>query len=323
MDTRKKAVMQDFLAGELSCDEYEEIKTCCVRESERLKERILTLRGEQNCQSETLTVDNPWLKTFSGLQLPDRLDRNLACALIQRNLLDEYIRSHPEFSGCEVLEFLDDGRSGTNMNRPGMCTLLEAAKQRRIDCVIVKDLSRFARDYLTSGYYLEQVFPALGIRFISINDGYDSNDFPYGTAGNISNGLLSLINEMYSRDLSQKAKAAKRLYAQKGQCISAYPIYGYLKSPEDKRTWIPDPEAAPVVQRMFKLRSEGASPTEIAKLLNGEGVPTPAQHKRATGSKRQLWNSERTDNFWRATTIGVILRDERYTGKLVALKTTL
>ena len=241
----------------------------------------------------------------------------------QRNLLDEYIHSHPEFSGCEVLEFLDDGRSGTNMNRPGMCTLLEAAKQRRIDCVIVKDLSRFARDYLTSGYYLEQVFPALGIRFISINDGYDSNDFPYGTAGNITNGLLSLINEMYSRDLSQKAKAARRLYAQKGQCISAYPIYGYLKSPEDKRTWIPDPEAAPVVQRMFKLCSEGASPTEISRLLNGEGVPTPAQHKRATGSKRQLWNSERTDNFWRATTIGVILRDERYTGKLVALKTTL
>ena len=76
--------MQDFLAGELSCDAYEEIKTCCVRESERLKECILTLRGEQHRQSETLTVDNPWLKTFSGLQLPDRLDRNLACALIQR-----------------------------------------------------------------------------------------------------------------------------------------------------------------------------------------------------------------------------------------------
>lgn len=84
METRKKAVMQDFLAGELSCDAYEEIKTCCVRECEQLKERILTLRGEQHCQSETLTVDNPWLKTFSGLQLPDRMDRNLACALIQR-----------------------------------------------------------------------------------------------------------------------------------------------------------------------------------------------------------------------------------------------
>ena len=187
----------------------------------------------------------------------------------------------------------------------------------------MKDFSRFARDYIESGRYLEQVFPALGIRFISVNDCYDSYDFPYGTAGNINNGLLNLINEMYSRDLSQKSKVAKRLYAQRGQCINAYLVYGYLKSPEDKRTWIPDPEAAPVVQRMFNWYAEGLTPTEIAKRLNEDGTPTPAQHKRALGSKRQLWNSKRTDNFWRATTIGKILRDERYTGKLVALKTTL
>lgn len=240
----------------------------------------------------------------------------------QRMLLDGYIKSHPEFSNCTVLEFLDDGRSGTNLDRPGMRTLLEAARRREIDCVIVKDLSRFARDYLTSGHYLEQVFPALGIRFISINDGYDSNEFPYGTAGNINNGLLNLINEMYSRDLSQKSKAAKRFYAQKGQCISAYPVYGYLKSPEDKRAWIPDLEAAPIVQRVFSMYLEGGTPTEIARRLNEDGIPTPAQHKRAVGSKRQLWNSERKENFWRATTIGKILRDERYTGKLVALKTS-
>lgn len=240
----------------------------------------------------------------------------------QRMLLDGYIKSHPEFSNCTVLEFLDDGRSGTNLDRPGMRTLLEAARRREIDCVIVKDLSRFARDYLTSGHYLEQVFPALSIRFISINDGYDSNEFPYGTAGNINNGLLNLINEMYSRDLSQKSKAAKRFYAQKGQCISAYPVYGYLKSPEDKRAWIPDLEAAPIVQRVFSMYLEGGTPTEIARRLNEDGIPTPAQHKRAVGSKRQLWNSERKENFWRATTIGKILRDERYTGKLVALKTS-
>jgi len=241
----------------------------------------------------------------------------------QRMLLDRYIQEHSEFSGCTVLEYLDDGRSGTNLKRPGMQAMLEAARRREIDCIIVKDLSRFSRDYLDSGHYLEQVFPALGIRFISVNTGYDSNDFPYGTAGNIQNGLLSLINEMYSRDLSQKSKAAKRLYAQRGQCISAYPVYGYIKSPENKRTWIPDPEAAPVVQRMFTLYLEGIGPVGIAKLLNEESIPTPAQHKRFAGSKRQLWNSERTDNFWRGTTISKILHDERYTGKLVALKTTL
>ena len=241
----------------------------------------------------------------------------------QRKLLDCYLESHREFSNCTILEFLDDGRSGTNLDRPGMRAMLDAARRHEIDCIIVKDFSRFARDYIESGRYLEQVFPALGIRFISVNDCYDSYDFPYGTAGNINNGLLNLINEMYSRDLSQKSKAAKRLYAQRGQCISAYPVYGYLKSPEDKRTWIPDPETAPVVQRMFNWYAEGLTSTEIAKRLNEDGIPTPAQHKRALGSKRQLWNSERTDNFWRATTIGKILRDERYIGKLVALKTTL
>lgn len=255
------------------------------------------------------------------IRMGDKAESN--SVVNQRKLLDCYLESHREFSNCTILEFLDDGRSGTNLDRPGMRAMLDAARRHEIDCIIVKDFSRFARDYIESGRYLEQVFPALGIRFISVNDCYDSYDFPYGTAGNINNGLLNLINEMYSRDLSQKSKAAKRLYAQRGQCISAYPVYGYLKSPEDKRTWIPDPEAAPVVQRMFNWYVEGLTPTEIAKRLNEDGIPTPAQHKRALGSKRQLWNSERTDNFWRATTIGKILRDERYTGKLVALKTTL
>ena len=107
-----------------------------------------------------------------------------------------------------------------------MRAMLDAARRHEIDCIIVKDFSRFARDYIESGRYLEQVFPALGIRFISVNDCYDSYDFPYGTAGNINNGLLNLINEMYSRDLSQKSKVAKRLYAQRGQCINAYLVYG-------------------------------------------------------------------------------------------------
>ena len=255
------------------------------------------------------------------IRMGDKAESN--SVVNQRKLLDCYLESHREFSNCTILEFLDDGRSGTNLDRPGMRAMLDAARRHEIDCIIVKDFSRFARDYIESGRYLEQVFPALGIRFISVNDCYDSYDFPYGTAGNINNGLLNLINEMYSRDLSQKSKAAKRLYAQRGQCISAYPVYGYLKSQEDKRTWIHDPEAAPVVQRMFNWYAEGLTSTEIAKRLNEDGIPTPAQHKRALGAKRQLWNSERTDNFWRATTIGKILRDERYTGKLVALKTTL
>ena len=119
----------------------------------------------------------------------------------QRMLLDSYIQREAEFSGCPVLEFLDDGRSGTNFARPGVRALLDAAKRREIDCVIVKDFSRFGRNYIEVGNYLEQVFPFLGIRFISVNDGYDSSNYPYGVAGDLNNAIRNLINELYSRDL--------------------------------------------------------------------------------------------------------------------------
>ena len=240
----------------------------------------------------------------------------------QRMLLNRYISERPEFEGSTVLEFLDDGRSGTNFDRPGVQALLNAAKHRRIDCIIVKDFTRFGRTSLEVDNYLEQVFPFLGIRFISVNDSYDSKNYPHGCAGDLGNGIRTLMGEMYSLDLSQKSKAAKRQYAQRGQIINPYPIYGYIKSPEDKRTWIPDPDAAPVVRQIFKQFLGGITMAEIARELNTQGMPTPSQFKRAHGSKRQLWNSERTQNEWGRSTVDRILRDERYTGKLIALKRT-
>ena len=240
----------------------------------------------------------------------------------QRMLLNRYLETHPEFNGCKVLEFQDDGRSGTNFDRPGVRAMLDAVRRREIDCVIVKDFSRFGRNYVEVGNYLEQVFPFLGVRFISVNDCYDSKDHPYGVAGDINNGLRNLINELYSRDLSQKVKDSRRQYARRGQCIAAYPVYGYMKSPEDRRKLIPDPEAAEVVRRVFDLCIGGMSPTQIARALNQDAVPTPSQRKRACGSKRQLWNDGRTDNEWNSTTITRILREEKYTGKLIGVKTT-
>lgn len=170
--------------------------------------------------------------------------------------------------------------------------------------------------------YLEQVFPFLGVRFISVNDGYDSKDYPYGVAGDINNGLRNLINELYSRDLSQKVKDSYRQYTKRGQCVSAYPIYGYVKSPADRRLLIPDPEAADIVRRIFERCNAGEGPTQIASGLNRDGVPTPSQRKRDLGSKRQLWNSARLQNEWSDKAITRILRDERYTGKLIGIKTT-
>ena len=241
----------------------------------------------------------------------------------QRMLLDSYISSHLEFSGYEVLEFLDDGRSGTNFTRPGVLALLGAAQRREIDCIVVKDFSRFGRSYLDVGNYLERVFPALGIRFISLNDEYDSKNYPYGVAGDVGNGLLALIYDLYSRELSQKIKDSRRQYASRGQCVSAYPIYGYAKSPENRRAWVIDPEPARVVRQIFEWFLEGKGQTEICDLLSGSGTPTPAQWKREAGIKRQLWNSDRIRNEWGRSMVARILRDERYTGKLIALKTSL
>lgn len=200
--------------------------------------------------------------------------------------------------------------------------MLEMVRRREIDCVIVKDFSRFGRNYVEVGNYLEQVFPFLGVRFISVNDGYDSKDYPYGVAGDINNGLRNLINELYSRDLSQKVKDSYRQYTKRGQCVSAYPIYGYVKSPADRRLLIPDPEAADIVRRIFERCNAGEGPTQIASGLNRDGVPTPSQRKRDLGSKRQLWNSARLQNEWSDKAITRILRDERYTGKLIGIKTT-
>lgn len=240
----------------------------------------------------------------------------------QRMLLDRYISERIEFEGSTILEFLDDGRSGTNFDRPGVRALLNAAKHRQIDCIIVKDFTRFGRNSLEVDNYLEQVFPFLGVRFISVNDGYDSNNYPHGCAGDLGNGIRTLMGEMYSLDLSQKSKAAKRQYAQRGQIITPYPIYGYIKSPEDKRAWVPDPDATPVVRQIFERFLSGVTMTEIAGELNVQGLPTPSQLKRAHGSKRQLWNSERMQNEWGRSTVNRILQDERYTGKLIALKQT-
>ena len=240
----------------------------------------------------------------------------------QRMLLNRYLETHPEFEAYQVLEFQDDGRSGTNFERPGIKAMLDMVRRREIDCIIVKDFSRFGRNYVEVGNYLEQVFPFLGVRFISVNDGYDSKDYPYGVAGDINNGLRNLINELYSRDLSQKVKDSRRQYARRGQCVSAYPIYGYVKSPADRRLLIPDPEAADIVRRIFERCNAGEGPTQIASGLNRDGVPTPSQRKRDLGSKRQLWNSDRLQNEWSDTAVTRILRDERYTGKLIGIKTT-
>lgn len=239
----------------------------------------------------------------------------------QRLLLDHFIANDPELAGCRALEFLDDGHTGTNFDRPGVQALFAAVRRGEIDCIIVKDLSRFGRDSLEVGEYLERVFPLLQVRFIAINDGFDSRKKQYGTAGDLDIGVRNLINELYSRNVSVNVRTAKRQYAARGECIAAYPFYGYVKGTKNRRQLEIDPPAADTVRTIFRLWLEGCSTADIAETLNAQQVPSPSTRKRQLGAKRANWSKLREEVPWTVAAIRVILQNERYTGKLISIRT--
>jgi len=174
----------------------------------------------------------------------------------QRELLNAFVESSPDLSQYEVVEFCDDGYSGTNFDRPGVKSLLDEVRAGNIQCIIVKDLSRFGRNYIDIGDYLEQIFPFLGVRFISVNDHFDSNDFD-GTTGGLDVGFRNLIYSLYSKDLSQKVRSAKKTRMEKGEFIGSHAPYGYAKSSENRKKLVVDEKAAAVVRRIFAMANEG------------------------------------------------------------------
>lgn len=229
----------------------------------------------------------------------------------QRNLLTDFIGSIPELDGADVIEFCDDGWSGKNFSRPAVRDMLEKARQGKIQCIIVKDLSRFGRDYLEVGNYLSRIFPLLGIRFIAVNDGYDS--IRPEDADSMETSFRTLLYDYYSRELSRKVRSAKRRKAEQGECFSPVAPYGYLKDAVQKNHLVPDPDTEETVRRIFRMAAEGQGTARIARTLNRERVPTPKQQKRLTGCVR-TWRSIHEDNFWTSREVCLILRDERYTG---------
>ena len=234
----------------------------------------------------------------------------------QRDLLDMHIAATFIDKDVEVIEIVDDGYSGTNMNRPGMKRLLILAEMHLVQCVIVKDLSRFARDYIEVGRYTDKIFPEWRVRFIAVNDNYDSLDYQGVTCG-VDVAIKNLTNAMYSHDLSQKITSVKRMQQKRGECFAAYAIYGYMKSPDDMHKLIIDPEAAEVVRRIFNMRDSGMSYTEIAKQLNSEGIPSPSEYK-LSFTKKKDWRRVGQAAIWNRSMICRILDDERYIGNMVS-----
>ena len=211
--------------------------------------------------------------------------------------------------------FCDNGRTGTDFDRPQFEKMMEEVRKGHLDCIMVKDLSRFGRDYLTVGDYISRVFPFLGVRFISVNDGFDSSN-PLDI-DSLDTSFRTLIYDLYSRDLSRRVKSAKKARAERGAFLSPYAPYGYVKDPEDKNHLLVDTEAADVIRRIFQMAADGAKTWQIAAALNGDGVSSPKNYKVETGCTRTPWRSIREENFWTANLVAKFLRDERYIGKTV------
>lgn len=229
----------------------------------------------------------------------------------QRKLIQAYLAEHEDLKGLKTAEYIDDGFTGTNTDRPRFQDMLRDIESGYVGVVIVKDLSRLGRSYLEVGDYLERVFPLAGVRVIAVNDGYDSVNFT-GATGGINIAFRNFIYDSYSKDLSMKVRSAMRVRMEKGKFISHTP-YGYMKSPEDKHLMIPDPETAPIVQSIFQMVLNGRTTSEVATKLNDQGVPTPLQYKQhkvkaACQDRKLLWSHIMVLN---------ILHNYKYTGAMV------
>lgn len=231
--------------------------------------------------------------------------------LNQQIMLDKHIDSL-DIKNAETLEFVDNGYSGTNFERPAVQELLKLVKCNKVNCIIVKDFSRFGRNSIEVGYFLEKVFPLFHIRFISISDNFDSNDFT-GDTGGIEVAFKYLINETYSQDLSKKVKTGKYQKMKSGEFISTICPYGYKKG-NNKRFEIDD-EAAMVVKMIFNFSAIGKNCSEIMKELYTLRIPTPGEYKKSRGFA--IHDVSRSHGVWQRSTVLRILEDERYTGMYI------
>lgn len=233
----------------------------------------------------------------------------------QRILLNQYAAEH--FEDYELFEFCDDGYTGTNFERPGMQAMLEEVRNGVINCVIVKDFSRFARDYIELGAYLEQIFPFLGVRFISVNDNYDSSNYK-GSIADIDVNFKNLLYDLYSKDLSGKVRSSLAVRKEKGQYVSGNSPFGYEKDPKDRHALLIAEDEAEVVRQIFSLAVQGHTSIEITRMLNEAHVKTPIEFKIEKGQTSRIPKAGRF--LWNTSTICAVLRNEIYIGNIVQKK---
>lgn len=229
----------------------------------------------------------------------------------QRKLLTEYVSRHDDFILYDI--YIDDGFTGTNFNRPAFQKMIADIEDKKVNCVVVKDLSRFGRDYIDTGRYLERIFPELGVRFISVSDNIDSIKQAYDMLLPIKN----IFNEQYARDISNKIQATVKSKQKAGEFIGAFTSYGYKKSPVNKNKLVIDEYASEVVKRIFTMYAQGIGKQSIAKQLNAEGILCPSEYKKLNGENYKNCNRLKTTSYWTYSTINTMLHNEMYIGNMI------
>lgn len=224
----------------------------------------------------------------------------------QRNLLMNFVK---EKGFIFVGEYVDDGYSGTNFERPGFTKMIEDIKSKMVNLVIVKDLSRLGRDHVMTGYYIENFFPENSIRFISLQENYDS---AINQASNDSSTFIIACNDYYSRQNSIKIRSVLNDKRKKGKFIGSNPSYGYMKDPEEKGHLIPNPEYAPVVKKIFEMAANGVGLSDITSYLNDNKIKTPSSLKRKNPNSKMRYNEQ-----WTISSVKKILKNRMYTGDMV------
>jgi len=231
----------------------------------------------------------------------------------QKELIRDYLRHAPDLQECDMK--VDDGYTGSNFQRPAFQEMMADVKAGKINCIVVKDLSRFGRDHLEAGDYIEKIFPVLGVRYIAINDHYDSlHQNP--ESDELIVPFKNLVNEAYCRDIFIKTRSHLEIKRKHGDFIGAFPTYGYKKDPEDHNHLLIDEEAAGVVRDIFRRKMDGVSAQDIADRLNAAGIPTPMDYKAAQGMRYQTKFRKKADSTWCAKMVLRILKNPVYIGTL-------
>ena len=236
----------------------------------------------------------------------------------QRKLIYDFMKSHPELELYG--EYKDDGKSGSNFDRAEFQRMMKDIEAGKVNCVIVKDQSRFGRDYIDVGKYKEKIFPKLGVRFITINEGYDS--LSATSSDDLAFTINSFVYDFYIRDISTKIRTNLTAKKQNGEYAGAFVAYGYVKDSDDKSKLVVDPFAANVVRDIFRWKIEGLSPQNIAVRLNELGIPSPAEYKRLSGSNYKTSFQTSSKAIWSHVSVRRILKNEIYLGVMIQGKRT-